>query len=180
MDRYVAFLRGMNLGNRRIKNDELRQHFEAMGFEGVATFRASGNVIFSTPKREAEAKLAARVESELDERLGYDVPVFLRSAAELAAIAAREPFDSKKVEKSKGKLQISFLKKKPTAAAKKKVLALATGEDLLAIEGRELYWLPSGGLLESDLELKAIEKLLGVDTRRTMGTVEQIAANLET
>lgn len=179
MDRYVAFLRGMNLGNRRIKNDELRRHFEAMGFDEVATFRASGNVIFSTPKPEAEAKLAVRVEAELDERLGYDVPVFLRSTAELAAIAAREPFDSKAVSRSKGKLQVSLLKKKPTAAAKKKALALATDDDLLAIEGRELYWLPSGGISESDLDLKAIDAALGAGTLRTMGTVEQIATKLE-
>jgi uncharacterized protein (DUF1697 family) len=176
VDRYVAFLRGMNLGNRRIKNEELRRHFEAMGFEEVATFRASGNVIFATPKREAEAKLAARVEAELDERLGYDVPVFLRSATELAAVVAQEPFDPKAVAKSKGKLQVSFLKKKPTAAARKKALALATDEDLLAIEGRELYWLPSGGISESDLDLKALDAALGAGTMRTMGTVEQIAA----
>lgn len=178
MDRYVAFLRGMNLGKRRIKNEELRAHFEAMGFEEVATFRASGNVIFATPKREAEAKLAARVEAQLDERLGYDVPVFLRSEKEIAAIAAQNPFPAAKVKNSKGKPQVSLLKKKPSAAAKKKVLALAGDEDLLALEGRELYWLPSGGLLESDLDLKAIEKLLGADTRRTMGTIEQIAVKL--
>lgn len=178
MSRYVAFLRGMNLGKRRIKNEELRAHFEAMGLEDVSTFRASGNVIFASPKREAEAKLAARIEAELDERLGYDVPVFLRSADELAAIAAQKPFPAAKVKNSKGKLQVSLLKKKPGAAAQKKVLALAGDEDLLAIEGRELYWLPSGGLLESDLDLKAIEKLLGADTRRTMGTIEQIAAKL--
>ena len=177
MDRYVAFLRGMNLGNRRIKNEELRRHFEAMGFEEVATFRASGNVIFAA-KREAEAKLAARVEAELDERLGYDVPVFLRSATELAAVVAHEPFGAKTVAKSKGKLQVSFLKKKPTAAAKKKALALASEEDLLAIEGRELYWLPSGGISESDLDLKAIDAALGAGTMRTMGTVKQIAAKL--
>jgi uncharacterized protein (DUF1697 family) len=179
MDRYVAFLRGMNLGKRRIKNEELRAHFEAMGLEEVATFRASGNVIFATPKREAEGKLATRVEAELDERLGYDVPVFLRSAKEIAGIAAQKPFPAAKLEKSKGKLQVSLLKKLPSAAARKKVLALATDADLLAIEGRELYWLPSGGLLESDLDLKAIEKLLGADTRRTMGTIEQIAAKLD-
>jgi len=178
MDRYVAFLRGMNLGKRRIKNEELRAHFEAMGFEEVSTFRASGNVIFATPKREAESKLASRVEAELDERLGYDVPVFLRSDEEMEAIAAQKPFPAAKVKKSKGKLQVSLLKKKPSAAAKKKVVALADDEDLLAIEGRELYWLPSGGLLESPLDLKAIEKLLGTDTRRTMGTIEQIAAKL--
>jgi uncharacterized protein (DUF1697 family) len=175
MNRYVAFLRGMNLGKRRITNELLRAHFEAMGFEEVATFRASGNVIFAMARREAEAKLASRVEAELDERLGYDVPVFLRSAEELAAIAAQEPFPAARVKKSKGKLQVSLLKKKPSAAAKKKVLALASDEDLLAIEGRELYWLPSGGLLESGLDLKAIEKLVGSDTRRTMGTIEQIA-----
>ncbi len=176
MNRYVAFLRGMNLGGRRIKNEELRRHFEEMGFEDVATFRASGNVVFSSSKREAESRLAGRVEAELDARLGYDVPVFLRSIEEVASIAAHEPFDPDRVEGSRGKLQVSLLMKKPSAAAKKKALALATPEDLLAIKGRELYWLPSGGLLESDLDLKAIESLLGTDTRRTMGTIEQIAA----
>ncbi len=176
MERYVAFLRGMNIGGRRIKNEELRRHFEEMGFEEVATFRASGNVIFSTAKREAETKLAARVEAELDERLGYDVPVFLRSAAELAAIAAHQPFGATAVARSKGKLQVSFLKKKPGVAARKRALALASDADLLAIEGRELYWLPSGGISESDLDLKAIDAALGAGTMRTMGTVEQIAA----
>jgi uncharacterized protein (DUF1697 family) len=176
MDRYVAFLRGINLGGRRIKNEELRRHFEEIGLEEVATFRASGNVIFSPPQREAEGKLAQRIEAELGERLGYSVPVFLRTVEEVAAIAAREPFDSQAVAKSKGKPQVSFLAKKPSAAAKKKALALATAEDLLAIEGRELHWLPSGGISESDLDLKAIDAALGPGTIRTMGTVEQIAA----
>jgi uncharacterized protein (DUF1697 family) len=176
VERYVAFLRGMNLGGRRIKNEELRRHFEEMGFEEVATFRASGNVIFATPKQEAEAKLAQRVEAELGERLGYEVPVFLRSIEEVAAIAARQPFEAGAVEESKGKLQVSFLGKKPSAAAKKKALAAATAEDLLAIEGRELYWLPSGGISESDLDWKPIEAALGPGTIRTMGTIEQIAA----
>ncbi|HET9196781.1 MAG TPA: DUF1697 domain-containing protein [Solirubrobacterales bacterium] len=176
MARCVAFLRGMNLGKRRIENADLRAHFEAIGLEEVATFRASGNVVFAMPKREAEGKLAARVEAELGARLGYDVPVFLRSGKEIAAIAAQRPFAAARVAKSKGKLQVSLLRKRPSAAAKKRVLALASDEDLLAIEGRELYWLPSGGLLESGLDLKAIEKLVGADTRRTMGTIEQIAA----
>jgi uncharacterized protein (DUF1697 family) len=176
MDRYVAFLRGMNLGNRRIKNEDLRRHFAEMGFEEVATFRASGNVIFSTTRREAEAKLARRVEADLDERLGYHVPVFLRSIEEVTAIAAFEPFDSKAVAKSKGKLQVSFLGEKPSPATKKKTLALATAEDLLAVKGCELYWLPSGGISESDLDLKALDAALGRGTIRTMGTIEQIAA----
>lgn len=175
MSRYVAFLRGMNLGGRRIKNEELRRRFEEMGFEEVTTFRASGNVIFSAPRRESESKLATRVEAELDARLGYDVPVFLRSIKEVAAIAAQQPFDPKQIEKSKGKLQVSLLKKKPSVAAKKKALSLATADDLLTIEARELYWLPSGGISESDLDLNALDRALGSGTIRTMGTIEQIA-----
>jgi uncharacterized protein (DUF1697 family) len=175
MERYVAFLRGMNLGKRRIKNDELRAELETLGFEDVATFRASGNVIFSAPKRR-ESALAKTIEGGLGEALGYEVPVFLRSGAEVAAIAAQEPFDTKAVAASKGKLQVTMLAKKPTAAVRKKVLALATDEDGLAIARRELFWLPSGGTLESELDHKAIAKALGQGTQRTMGTIEQIAS----
>jgi len=176
MARYVAFLRGMNLGNRRLKNPELKAEFDQLGFEDVATFRASGNVVFGVGGRSGETALTQRIEAGLADGLGYEVPVFLRSVAEVAAIAAQEPFPAKALSASKGKLQVSLLTKPPTAKARKAVLALATGEDRLAIAGRELFWLPSGGLLESDLDLKAIEKLLGVDTRRTMGTIAQIAA----
>jgi uncharacterized protein (DUF1697 family) len=91
-------------------------------------------------------------------------------------IAAREPFEPKLVESSKGKLQVTFLAKAPSATARKKALALATDADRLAISGRELYWLPSGGISESELDLKAIDAALGSGTMRTMGTVEQIAA----
>src|SRR5262245_25136583 len=98
MDRYVAFLRGMNLGGRRITNDDLRAHFEALGCEGVATFRASGNVIFAKDGR--PAAIAAELEDGLGEALGYEVPVFLRSEKELLAISAHEPFEAKAVTAS--------------------------------------------------------------------------------
>jgi uncharacterized protein (DUF1697 family) len=176
MPTHVAFLRGMNLGKRRIKNEELRAEFETLGFDEVATFRASGNVIFDAGRKSEEAKLARQIEKGLGEALGYEVTTFLRPCAELKKIAAREPFEAKLVAKSEGKLQVSLLGKKPTAKQKREVLALATEQDLLAIEGRELYWLPSGGILESGLDLKAIAALLGADTRRTIGTIEQIAA----
>lgn len=175
MGLYVAFLRGMNLGKRRIKNEELRAEFERLGFAGVASFRASGNLVFESPKK-SEAALTKTIEAGLADGLGYEVPVFLRSGAEVAAIAAREPFDVERVAASKGKLQVSLLLEKPNAAAKGKVLALAGEEDLLAIEGRELYWLPSGGILDSELDQKAIAAALGTSTTRTMGTIEQIAA----
>lgn len=176
MARYVAFLRGMNLGKRRIKNPELAAEFTEIGLAEVATFRASGNVVFSLAGRESKAKLRERIEAGLGEGLGYEVPVFLRTVAEVAAIAAREPFSARAVAASKGKLQVTMLARKPSAAAREQVLALATPEDRLALAGMELFWLPSGGTIESELDQKAIEAALGPGTQRTMGTIAQIAA----
>jgi uncharacterized protein (DUF1697 family) len=174
MPSHVAFLRGMNLGGRRIKNEELRAEFETLSFSDVACFRASGNVVFSA--KGSKEKLTEQIEAGLGEALGYAVPVFLRSAAELQAVVAHKPFDAKALKASKGKLQVTFLEQRPKAEARKRALALASDDDRLALEGRELYWLPKGGLSDSELDLKELADALGQNTVRTMGTVEQIAA----
>jgi uncharacterized protein (DUF1697 family) len=173
--RYAAFLRGMNVGGHRVKSEELRSLFEALGFTDVRVFRASGNIVF-TAEREPVTELTARSEAGLEEALGYAVPTFLRTAEEVRAIAAAQPFDPPLVQASKGKLQVTMLSSVPAKRAREDVLALPTGEDLLTLKGRELYWLPSGGILDSVLDLKAIAKLLGAGTTRTKNTVEQIAA----
>jgi uncharacterized protein (DUF1697 family) len=127
---FAAFLRGMNVGGHRLTNAELRSHFDAMGFSEVATFRASGNVVFA-------AKL---------------------------------------VDASKGKLRVALLIAAPSAKARGEVLALASDQDRLDVVGRELFWLPQGGVRDSPLDWKAIERLLGVSTMRTKNTLDQIAA----
>jgi uncharacterized protein (DUF1697 family) len=177
MERYVAFLRGINLGGRRITNDELRRCFEELGLGEVSCFRASGNVLFAAEERDEESA-RERLEAGLAKALGYTVPVFLRSAAALKAVSAQVPFDPALVSASKGKLQIAFLPARPGAGARKQVLALSGDADRLALKGRELYWLPSGNMSDSDLDLKTLESLLGPWTMRTKGTVEQIAAKL--
>ena len=170
--RYAAFLRAVNVGrNHRVSSEELRTIFEGAGADDVATFRTSGNVVFEAPR-----DMTAEIETALEKTLGYDVGVYLRSARELAEIVACEPFKPAQVNASKGKLQVSLLSKKPSAATRNEVLALATDQDLLTFGKRELYWLPSGGTLESELDRKAIDKLLGPTTMRTKGTVEQLAA----
>jgi uncharacterized protein (DUF1697 family) len=176
MPRYAAFLRGMNVGGHRIANDALRKHVEALELEDVATFRASGNVIFSADGGAALEVVARRLEKGLEQALGYAAPVYARTAAQMRAMAAYEPFDPGLVEAAKGKLQVALLSAKPTAKARKQVLDLATDDDRLVLHGSELYWLPSGGILDTALDLKAIDALLGRCTRRTKGTIDLIAA----
>jgi uncharacterized protein (DUF1697 family) len=175
MSRHVAFLRGMNLGKRRAKSPELRSCFEDADLEAVSTFRASGNVIF-TSAGGSTSSLTVRIEAALERSLGYAVVVFLRTERELMAIADQRPFDERQLSASAGKLQVAMLAKAPSASARAQVLALADEQDRLAFGKRELYWLPSGGILDSRLDLKRIEKLLGAQTVRTKNTVEQIAA----
>lgn len=176
MPGYAAFLRAINLGrNRRVDNAELRSRFEELGLRNVATFRASGNLVFDADGG-SEAELTARIEAGLEESLGYEVGTFVRTAAEVRAIAAHEPFSRGLVEASRGKLQVAILAERPAKRAREAVLALASADDRLAFGDRELYWLPSGGTLESELNAKAIEQLAGPMTIRTKGTVEQMAA----
>jgi hypothetical protein len=68
-----------------------------------------------------------------------------------------------------------MLAKKPSPSLRKQVVALATDEDRLDFGDLELYWLPSGMMRDSGLDLKAVEKLVGPWTMRTKGTLELLA-----
>jgi uncharacterized protein (DUF1697 family) len=176
VSRYVAFLRGINLGpRRRIGSGELLSLFEELGFRDVSTFRASGNVVFAAD-REPLAEMAAHIEAGLEESLGFEVAIFLRTADEIRALADHQPFAPALVDASKGKLQMMLLSATPAPPARKEVLSLATDADRLSFGERELFWLPSGGTRDSALSLKAIEARLGPTTMRTKGTIDQLAA----
>jgi len=175
--RVVAFLRGMNLGKRRITNADLCRAFSAMGFANVVPFLASGNVIIDAPSAGA-AELEARIAAGLADILGYPVPTFVRSAATLLEIAAFVPFSADIVAGTAGKVQVMFLGRQPSPAARARVLAMATEDDRFAQRGRELYWLPKGNLSDSELSIKAIESVLGPVTIRGKQTVVRLGARL--
>jgi uncharacterized protein (DUF1697 family) len=166
----------VNLGaKRKASSSDLRAIFEGLGYEDVATFRTSGNVVFEAP-REAEKQLVAAIEAQLAKTLGFDVTVFVRDQAQIEQLAKRKPFQARQLKASKGKLQVCLLPRKPAAGTRKKVLAEASEDDRLAFGERELFWLPKAGTQDSALDRDAIEKLVGPTTQRTMGTLEQLAA----
>lgn len=174
MPRYVAFLRAINIGGRRASSAQLAACLENAGFENVANFRASGNLIFDAP-RASEQALANRVDAALTNGLGFEVRSFLRTAAQVRKIAAFEPFPPKVLAKSQGKLQVALLAKPLPKRTRDEVLALATAADPLAISGRELYWLPSGPTMQTDLDLRLLDTLVGENTRRTKRMISEIA-----
>ena len=124
MLRYVAFLRAINVGGHTVKMDALRRHFAALGFADVETFIASGNVVFDTTAKNTHA-LEKKIEQHLFAVLGYEVATFIRTDAELAAIAQYQPFSSAALKKAQA-LNVAFLTDPLDAASQKK---LAGAED---------------------------------------------------
>ena len=79
MSRCIAFLRAVNVGGRTVKMAALREAFEALGFSGVETFLASGNVIFETRARDLAA-LERKIETHLNTAFGFEIHSFIRGA----------------------------------------------------------------------------------------------------
>jgi uncharacterized protein (DUF1697 family) len=179
MPRYVALLRGINVGGHRVKMDRLREMFEEMGFDQVATFIASGNVIFSTRTADADA-LETRIESHLASGLGYDVPTFIRSPAELEVIAAHPLAEAAGRENPDSSLYVIFLREPASAELSVAFQGLASEMDDFAASGREVYWHIQGKLSESPLFDRGLEKVIGnvLTTTRNMTTLRRLVAKL--
>jgi uncharacterized protein (DUF1697 family) len=173
--RYAAFLRGINVGGRRVTGEQLRAPFEALGFQEVASFLASGNVVFATDSTE---DLEARLGTALQAAFGFEVDVFVRTADEVADIAGCQPFPTEVVAATDGKLQVTFLRDQPAPTGVEEAMAHATDQDRLAVIGREWYWLPTAGISTSTLDVKAMERALGRGTTRTHNTVTRLRAKL--
>lgn len=175
MPRYVAFLRGMNLGRRRLSNATLVAAFHTLGFEQAWPFLASGNVVFET-RKQSPAALTNKLEQGLERELAYPVPTFLRSAEDVHRLAAHTPFDEAVLAGTTRNLQVILLRSSPTPKVRREVLALESDDDHLAFGPTELYWLPRGNMSASELDLARIEKTIGPTTTRTQRTLIRLAA----
>lgn len=172
--RWIAFLRAINVGGHTVKMDHLRALFEALGFPRVETFIASGNVIFESPELDAQT-LETRIAAHLRQSLGYAVETFLRSPAELAETARREPFGEAAAQARA--IYVAFLPDPPSAEAQQKLLSYRTETDEFAICEREIYWLSRISMHESKFSGALLEKILQMPaTMRNITTVKKMAA----
>ena len=139
MARYVALLRGINVGGKNlIRMPALRACFEAQGFTEVATYIQSGNVLF-TAGEAATPRLTRRIEEALEAAFRYRATVVLRSRAQLAAAVARAPrgFGA---SPARYRYDVIFLVPPLTAAAALRQVPLREGVDAAAAGPGVLYF----------------------------------------
>ena len=174
MNRYIAFLRAINVGGHTVKMEVLRRLFEDAGLADVETFIASGNIIFSSGVRKPES-LEKIIEVQLQAALGYEVVTFIRSAEELAAVAAHEPYPASEFSAG-ATLYISFLKRPPDAETVRSTQALGNAIHEFHFHARELYWLRRRQLGDEVYSGPVIERSLrGPVTMRNASTVRKLA-----
>ena len=173
--RGIAFLRAINVGGRNVvKMDRLRALFEDQGFTGVETFIASGNVVFDLAAGKNTTALERSIEAMLERGLGFEVATFVRTAAEISAVAGHDPFTAAALKKAAA-FNVAFLRQAPDRESVKALNAVKTSADAFHVRRRELYWLSRARQGESKMSNAVFEKTLGqpstvrgIDTIRRM------------
>ena len=175
MPRAFAFLRAINVGGRTVRMEHLRTVFERMGFTGVETFIASGNVVFDAGRQSPE-RAERRIEAGLRDAFGYEVETFVRSSKELGEIVAREAFDPEAAAAAHA-VYVLFLSTPLTASVRDRLRAAQTPTDEFRVFGRELYWLCRVPVVDSPLAGPHLGKILdgAITTSRNLKTLRRLA-----
>ena len=168
-----AFMRGINVGNRRPKSAELVAAVDGPELSDVTTYQASGNLLFRADDAVAPAELERTLEQRLRQALGYEVVCFVRTVDELRDLVAdiAPAGDGEKHE-------VIFYRTDPGDEARAELSATKGDGDTLRARDRETIWTHVGGLMDSPLAALTPKPGAPVTTVRTAGTVERILAKL--
>ena len=166
MTAYVALLRAVNVGGRKLIMTELKGIADELKLDDARTFIASGNLLFRSKRSEESVK--ALLEKAIGEHMGAEVPVMVRTAAEMAAVVKGNPFP----EDSQAKVAAIFLGDAPPSDTIDHAKNVA--HERVALGTREIYVAYPDGMGHSKLRIPAAK----AGTARNMNTVAALAEML--
>ena len=168
MTSYVALLRGVNLtGGTTLRMADLKAIAEGLGFERPRTFIASGNLLFSSSKSERAVK--SELESAVKKHMSRDVGVMVRTADEMASVAAKNPF----ADEPGNTVVAIFLDEAPPKDTLERAKNVA--DERMALGRREIYVHYPSGQGRSKLKIPAAAS----GTARNMNSVRKMAEMAE-
>jgi uncharacterized protein (DUF1697 family) len=172
MQRYVVFLRGINLGSsRRVTMSQLRQALHEAGYQHVRTLLQSGNVVLTS---NADPKSLERdLTRTLREAFGMEIAVVARTRDELAGVIARDPFAG--LADDPARYQVSFLSAEPDSPRVRELEGAQVSPERVVVIGREVYAWHPGGVGRSELAGLITDRRLGVGvTARNWRTLTRL------
>lgn len=168
-DRFVALLRGVNVGGVRVKMDALRALAEGLGWAEVCSVVASGNLLFRASG--AANDLAEQLHDGLKREIGIDTPVMVLPAVQLQAVLDSHPWTPEKGNQS----HIYFCWDVPTIDEELYASLKAPEEELRIIDGHVHFYAPNG-IGRSQLAEKLGKVIRGTEmTGRNLNTVRKLA-----
>ncbi len=171
----VAFLRAVNVGQRRVPMSRLLSVCRDLGYADAWTHVNSGNVVFSTTGSRASVEKA--MGKALEVEFGFECTTFVRTATELANIVDDKPFPV-----AAGDTHfVTFLKKAPAAGAAKRLEELSNDFDTLVVHGADVHWRMRGKSTDSHLVKRDWERILGPlsSTSRNMTMLTKLTAKID-
>ena len=163
MTGYVALLRAVNVGGRQLAMADLKAVAEQLGLRQARTFIASGNLLFASANSEAAVKAA--LGQALTAHMGKPVEVMVRTAAEMAAVVAANPFAAE----PGNRVVAIFFDQRPAVEAIDSARNVV--DERLALGSREIYVHYPSGQGRSKLKLGT----RAVATARNLNTVARLA-----
>ena len=176
---YIALLRGINVGGKNlIRMADLKECFEASGFEDVSTYIQSGNVLFSAP-RQSRAALVTTVEGILSDRFGYEARATVLAEADLRRIVKDAPQGFGE-EPDKFLSDVLFLMPPLTPAKAMKEMTTREGVDSAAPGRGVIYWVRlAEGATRSHLSKVTQLEVYSELTIRSWSTTTKLLAKLD-
>ena len=173
MTTQIAFLRAVNLGKRRVPMATAVSVLEQLGFTDVWSYINSGNLVFdgSGPR----ARLEATIGAALEEEFGFEITTFVRTAAEIRKILAREPFTLADGDT----YFITFLQAAPREAAARELEACSNDYDTLLVEGRDVHWLMHGLSSATTMSQKKWRVVGDLSTSRNTTMLRKLVAKID-
>jgi uncharacterized protein (DUF1697 family) len=175
VDRWIVLLRGVNVGGgNKLPMAELRASLADAGFTDIVTHIQSGNVVLDDPHGDPEPAVADRVRRVLSDRHDLAVPVVVRPAADLEAIAAAHPDADGPIEPRF--LHVLFLDRAPSPVDVEGLDPSRWAPDRWTVDGRDVHVTYPNGSGRSKLTIDVFERAWAVTaTGRNLNTVRQLA-----
>lgn len=175
MARYVAFLRAVNLGRRKVAMERARQTLTGLGLEDVSSYVNSGNLLFTATGKAVEHETSIR--AALEDEFGFEITTFVRTATQVRALADSELFEPL----APGHTHFALLPLAPLSTAQQRAVEGLTNEhDEVVVVGRDVHWLIRSASTETTLGPQRWKKVLpGIPTTaRNMTMVRKLALRL--
>lgn len=174
MNKFVALLRGINVGgHRKIKMTDLKSSLEETGFKNIQTYIQSGNIVFETELK-SEDIIGKKIEEIIMKDFGFEVPAIINSKADFVQIYQQIPYEKNE------SLYVVFLKDVPEPDNISHLNSVIFGNEEFKYVNKAVYLKLNQPYHKSKLDHRFIEKYLKVKaTARNYKTIGKIVELLK-